>query len=300
MEYCKICFLILIADKHELNTGKSLPSDVWILQIQLLTKNISNDIKNFQLSQAAEKLREFTWSEFADWYLEIAKFEENKDVKNWILNNILEDLMRMWHPFIPFVTETIWNESGKKTMLIAEKWPSSDKYEIKAEKPKHENYLEYFEFVRETIVAIRNIRIENKLDLKKKLTVVIRLKTDSNPLLKEVFEHEKEIIKKLRTGVGELTIEISDDIIEDAYHFPISDGNLYVLRAGLVDVEKEKARVEKEIANIEKFVAGLKSRLENNDFVSKAPKNVIDQQKESLAKKEAELVELKKHLSSLK
>jgi len=289
------------ADKHELNTENLLPSDVWILQkFSSLIKNISNDIKNFQLSQAAEKLREFTWSEFADWYLEIAKFEENKDVKNWILNNILEDLMRMWHPFIPFVTETIWNESGKKTMLIAEKWPSSDKYEIKAEKPKHENYLEYFEFVRETIVAIRNIRIENKLDLKKKLTVVIRLKTDSNPLLKEVFEHEKEIIKKLRTGVGELTIEISDDIIEDAYHFPISDGNLYVLRAGLVDVEKEKARVEKEIANIEKFVAGLKSRLENNDFVSKAPKNVIDQQKESLAKKEAELVELKKHLSSLK
>lgn len=288
------------ADERKLDMEKLLPSDIWILQkFSSLIESVNNDFKSFQFSQAAEKLREFTWSEFADWYLEIAKFEENKDEKNWILNNILEDLVRMWHPFAPFITETIWKESGKKTLLIAEKWPSSEKYGMEMEDQKRENYIRCFELVCEAIVSIRNIRIENKIDLKAKLAVVIRIKTAGNQLFKEVLEHEEKIIKKLRTGVDKLTIETSDDIIKDAYHVPINDGNLYVLRAGLVDTEKETARIKKEIANIELFIDGLKSRLENKDFTSKAPKNVVDQQKETLAKKEAELSQLKKHLKSL-
>ena len=104
----------------------------------------------------------------------------------------------------------------------------------------------------------------------------------------------------MRTGVEDLKIVSDGKKIENAIQRTVGGINIYIPLEGLIDTTKEKEKAKKEIANIEKFVAGLKFRLKDKAFVSKAPKNIIDQQKETLAKKEAELSELKKHLSSLK
>lgn len=285
----------------QLDTKNLKPSDIWIMQkFSALIDEVTKDIDAFQFSPAAEKIREFTWSIFADWYLEIAKFEDNKSEKSLLLHMILEDLLKLWHPFIPFVTEKIWNDFKKENLLMVEKWPTADKYKVEMEETVIDNHMTYFEFVRQSIIAIRNIRLENKIDLKAKISATIRIKSDADPLFKKVFEIEQEIIKKLRTGVGTLSIETSDESMADAYHTVISDANIYIPKTGLIDTEKEKARIEKEIANIEGFVNSLKSRLENQDFVSKAPEQIIAQQKESLTIKQTELNELKKHLISLK
>jgi len=287
--------------ENGLNTKDLKPSDVWILQkFSALIEDIKNDFDKFQFSQAAEKLREFTWSDFADWYLEVSKYDENKEVKGWILNNIFGDLLKMWHPFIPFITENIWASVGKKNLLMVEKWPTADIYRFEMEDWKRENNVRYFTLVKDVICAIRNIRIENKLDLKLKLKPIIRIPSQENNLFKDVLYQEKEIIKKLRTGVDDLVVEISDELLENTYHTTTHGINIYIPLEGLIDTEKEKDKTKKEIANIEKFVKGLKSRLKDKDFVSKAPEQIIDQQKETLTKKEAELQELKKHLSSLK
>lgn len=286
---------------EKINIEKLKPSDIWVMkEMSSLIEDVTSDIENFRISQAGEKLREFTWNIFADWFIEIAKFEENKFEKEWLLKNILEDLLKLWHPFTPFVTEAIWKEMGKEKLLLIEKWPVTEKYNLRMEDWRIENNTRYFELVQQTIIAIRNIRIENKIDSKEKITAIIRIKKTGNQLFKDVLESEEEIIKKLRTGIEKLTIETSDEVIEDAYHVAISDGNIYVLRNKSVDVEKEKARIKKEIEKKERFIDGLKSRLSNNDFVSKAPKSVIDHQTESLKKTKIELDSLKKQLGSLK
>jgi valyl-tRNA synthetase len=287
------------ANKPSLDEFK--PSDVWILQkFSTLIKDVKNDFDKFQFSQAAEKLREFTWSDLADWYLEVSKFDENKEVKGWILNNIFEDLLKMWHPFIPFITENIWKKLDKKNLLMIEKWPDSDVYNLKMEDWKHENYIRYFDLLREAIIAIRNIRLENTINLKTKLTVIIRIKTAGNSLFKDVFELEKETIKKLRTGVESLAIEVSDDIIEDAYHVAISDGNLYVLRTGLIDVEKEKEKAKREITDIENYLAKVDAKLGDKQVLSKASGAYISKLKKTKKHNEDKLIELKKYFASIK
>ena len=113
---------------------------------------------------------------------------------------------------------------------------------------------------------------------------------------KIISEKTTEFIQK-RAHVSEVKLGVPQ---EEYWKRTTAGFNIYIPVKDVIDIEKEKEKAEKEIANIEKFVAGLKSRLQNKAFVSKAPKQIIDQQKETLAKKEAELDELKKHLTSLK
>lgn len=290
-------------DKIEKIAGKNLTvADKWILSSLItLGAEVTADIENYQFSQAGEKLKNFTWNEFADWYIEISKFEKNKKEKQWILHYVLENLLRLWHPFMPFVTEAIWSEMEKENMLIIEAWPSFRITESFIDNDKNIN-KEAFDLIREIIISIRNGRLENKIDPKKKIKVIIDVKEQEftfNLPTAEILKNQEIIIKNLRTGIEQLNIISSGEKIENAIQRTVGGINIYIPLEGLVDMEKEKTRIQKEIETIEKFVTGLESRLSNEVFVSKAPKQVIDQQRESLAKKKTELEELKKQLISL-
>ncbi|MDD5396984.1 MAG: valine--tRNA ligase [Candidatus Moranbacteria bacterium] len=271
-------------------------ADNWILsKLQEVVMQVTDDIEKFRFSQASEKLHDFTWSEFADWYLEIAKFEDNKTEKQWVLENVLDTILRLWHPFMPFVTETIWKELDRKKSLINEKWPTTD-----AQTENTVAHEKLFDFIREIIIAIRNARIENKIDLKKEISILISTENQKDyqgTNTQKLIQEQEIIIKKLRTGVS--SIGFTDTKIENSITRTIAGLTIYIPLEGLVDVKKEKEKITKEIESIEKFVGGLRGRLENADFVAKAPAQVINQQKETLAKKQTELAELKKHLSSL-
>lgn len=285
-----------------INSSKLTIADKWILSSLIsLGAEVTTDIENYQFSQAGEKLKDFTWNEFADWYLEISKFEDNKKEKQWILQYVLENLLKMWHPFMPFVTEAIWSQLEKENLLIIEKWPS---FEINSETLGNEKDTnrEGFDIIREIIISIRNGRLENKIDPKKKIRVIIDVKgqqTIAGLPTEEILESQSAIIKNLRTGIENLTITLSGEKIENSIQRTVGGINIYIPLEGLIDSEKEATRIQKEIGNIESFIAGLEGRLNNEGFVSKAPKQVIDQQKESLNKKKAELEELKKQLISL-
>jgi valyl-tRNA synthetase len=277
-------------------------ADNWILsKLKSVTEEITENITNFQFSQSAEKLRDFTWNDFADWYVEISKFEDNKKEKQWILNHVLETLLKLWHPFIPFVTEFIWKEFSKKNLLMIEHWPKTELIDLQGGSGDA-NELR-FDLIQEIITSVRNGRLENNIVPGKKIKVIIDVKNQEEYLgekTEKLISYQENIIKNLRTGITELRIISSGEKIGNAIQRTIAGINIYIPLEGLIDTEKEKAKAEKEIANIEKFVVGLKSRLKDKAFVSKAPKQVINQQKETLAKKEAELAELKKHLASLK
>ena len=269
-------------------------SDKWILfKIGKLISIVSSDIENFHFSQAGEKLHDFTWNDFADWYLEISKIEKNEE-KNIILSSILTDLLRMWHPFMPFVTEAIWKEIGNNKLLMIEKWPSQEKYNFISEKSRP---IISFELLQKIIIAIRNARVENKIDTKKKIKVIIDTRNSASGVTELVTE-QKNLIESLRT---KCEVEIKNDgkKVPNSIHRTTSGINIYIPTEGLVDVEKEKKRSEKEIENLEKHIAGIESKLKNKGFLAKAPEEIVNQQKESLERAKSKLKEIKRHRDSI-
>ncbi|MEK7202832.1 MAG: class I tRNA ligase family protein, partial [Patescibacteria group bacterium] len=215
------------ATSYKLQATSYSLSDRWILyKINNIIKKVDNDLTKYNFSQAGERLRAFTWNDFADWYLEISKFEKNEE-KNEILFYILKNLLKLWHPFIPFVTEVIWQEidSGinEQKFLMIEKWPVCAAATAVPDKSAYAN-VDDFEIIRDIIIAIRNARAENKIELGKKIKAIICVKNRV-----DLIEKNKELIKSLKTNINEL------EIVKDCESAKARDDKM--VRVVLGDVE---------------------------------------------------------------
>ncbi len=263
-------------------------TDHWIVaKLAETTAQVTKLFEAKQIAVAADLLKSFTWNEFADWYVEINKIEKNQKV----LGYVLDKLLRLWHPFMPFITEHLWTLNGKEKMLLVSSWPKNLQLTSTTE-------VLNFETIQTCITTIRNVRAENKIELGKKITLTLNSTTEKAlAIFKAPFQ--EEIIKRLKTGVAEINYNQPEVKLTTEVKRTIGELSLYLDLAGAIDPEKEKVKVEKEIANLENFIAGLSSRLENKEFVSKAPAQIIGQQKETLAKKQAELLQIKKQLELL-
>lgn len=158
-------------------------ADQWLLsRFNNLIKSVTEKIDDFQFSAAIEELYEFSWHELADWSVEIGKIEKNYN----LLKNCYLNLLKLLHPFMPFVTEKIWQSFGEKKMLIVENWPESEKKLI------NKNSEDQFEIIRNIISEIRNYRSQNKIDWKTALALKIY-----SPEWEKLISRQKEIIEKL-------------------------------------------------------------------------------------------------------
>ena len=266
---------------YEFDNDKLTISDKWILaKLNNLIKEIHNDLGQYNFSQAGEKLKEFSWNDFADWYLEVSKFEKTSQ-KSKILIYILENLLKLWHPFMPFVTEVIWQSMGKDKLLMIEKYPIEDS------KFKIQNSNQ-FEIIKNIIIAIRNARAENKVEPGRKIKAIITT-NDKQELLKQ----NVILIQSLRTSISELEIVETRFItsnavsIENAIHINVDKIQIYLI--GARDEEKEKIRIRKEVENLEKLIKNQKKKLANREFVDKAPQNIVAKEREKLNLWEEEL-----------
>lgn len=249
-------------------------ADRWILaRFAEVTRKMTAYHETYQLSLAGELLRDFTWSDFADWYLEIAKVEKGKED---ILNYILERVLIMWHPFMPFVTEEIYGRFGGGMCIVAE-WPTAGDWTVEAGA---------FEKLQQAIGAIRNIRAEYKVEPKKLVDVV--LSDDS-------LVPYTEVIQAL-ARVQNLVVGKKPDQAATAV---VGTTEIAVPLAELVDAGKEKMRLTEEIVNVERYIASLKPRLANEEFVKNAPAKVVEMENAKLADAEARLVTLNQSLASL-
>ncbi len=230
----------------------------------------TEDISYYRFSKATESLREFSWNELADWYLETTKFDNSSEkAKN--LTVILRDLLKIWHPFIPFVTETIW-EKFNNTLLITEKWPGTKIYDnVLNESDKKDLML--FDKTKEIITSIRNIRAEYKVGLDKKIDVIIY----ANELVKELSSQET-LIKNLRTGIDNLSILETGEKIDDAIYKSLGKIELFIPLKNLVDTKKEKERLSKELKEAENYLISIENKLQNKAFVKNAPSEVIQKE----------------------
>jgi len=265
---------------------KTLADQYILLKLNSTIDVVCRLIESFQFSQAGEILRDFTWTELADWYLEIAKIEGNKSE---ILNYILNTILKLWHPFMPFVTEQIWTEIySEEKMLMIEKFPQKQNISV------HSEVLEDFYIIKNIITGIRSLRAENKIEPAKKLNVSISAGDKVNLLKVNI-----EIIKGL-ARVEELNISKKAEKTKTAIGFVESGVEVFVDLFGAIDIEAEKVRLQKEIANVEPYVIGLEKKLNNIEFVNNAPEKVVMIEKKKLVEAQEKLIKLKSQLNSLK
>lgn len=250
-------------------------ADRWILtEFTLAAQEAKNRLDNFEISLAAEILTTFTKDKLADWYLEIAKFEGDKAE---ILNYLLVNLLRLWHPFIPFVTEKIW-QSFRTDLLMIAQWPEVLP-EIDEASVTEVNYLI------EVVVGIRNARSANRIEPNRQLPAIAYSSSRADYL-----KNWQSLIIKLKTGLSSLEVATADPKPAEAVAMVVGDTVIYLLDA--IDQEKEKERILKERATLEKLINNLEGRLANKEFTDRAPAQIVAQEQEKLAAYKAELTKL--------
>ena len=271
-------------------------ADSWILgRMMGAFREFRENMEKNQLSSAGEKLRDFTWNDLADWYLEISKIEGGKSA---ILKFILDFILKLWHPFMPFVTEAVWQEmyEGKKMLMVEKMKFSEDLLEASPKQTVIENeetaYAD-FEVVRKIIMGIRSLRAEYKIEPVKKLDAYI-----SAGEKEKILQQNMGIIKAL-ARLENLQISKTIGKPANSVGFVESGIEVYIDMVGAVDNEKEKPRLEKEIAEIKKYVSGLENKLSNQEFVSNAPPAVVEKEKAKLSEAQGKLNKLIEQLSNL-
>jgi len=257
-------------------------ADKWIiLELNNLISSVSEHLNNYDFSYAADELNDFTWNKLADWYLEIAKIEKEKDE---LLVYLLKNLLILWHPFIPYVTETIWQSFNADLLMVAS-WP-------KGAPVKNNEVITDFNILKDIVTAIRNARSINKIEPGQKLKAVIYGHDSLDLLLSQ-----KENIKNLKTGLSEIEIIKEGKKIEKAIVVVVAKIEIYLI--GEIDEAKEKERLEKEAANLEKLIGLQEQKLQNQDFVGRAPEQIVNAEKDKLANYITELIKIKDSLKSL-
>jgi len=263
-------------------TSLSMP-DQWILSelqktVGLTTLYLDRDM----FSRASEILRSFTWDSLADWYLEIHKIEKNDAV----LIYVYKTLLKLWHPFMPFITETIWQEIfDEEKMLMVTEWPKVDSvYQLK--------HTSDFDNLKSIITNIRNIRATYKIPTKVKINIVI---ITGKP---EIITPHKKIIQILAL-VDDITIHSKDLAQVKSVSFISKYYKLYINLSDVIDIDKEKQRLEQEILQTTAFVNSIDKKLKNKNFVDNAPKEVVKKEKEKLSTQKSKLNDLQKHLEGL-
>ncbi len=278
-------FTLLNIDKPVIDIkepeGKTL-ADKWILsRLHDLIDQVSDDIQEFRLSLAGEKLRDFTWNELADWYLEIAKIEGKKsDILNYILNNVL----KLWHPFMPFVTEAIWQEVyGKEEFLMVEKWPAQAMVY-----PTHG-----FDAIQNIVVGIRSLRNEYGIEAGKKIDIIVT--GDDEDIVKD----NQHIVQGL-ARVQDIDIKKKIKDKDGLVGFVEKGIEVFIDLKGTVDIAKETARIEKEMKKVAPFVKSLEGKLSNKGFTKSAPESVVNAEKRKLADAKDKFEKLEQQLNTLK
>jgi len=246
-----------------------------------LIASTSDNLEKFNFSSAGEDLRAFTWNELADWYLEKAKIEGGKSE---ILNYILNTVLKLWHPFVPFVTETIWQQIyGRQNMLMVQKWPKNF-----LKKNEYTKECQQVKLVDEVITNIRVARADNGLEPAKKINVLISAGDKA-----ELLSRHSDVICRLGTNIEKL--EVKNQASNPGGWQPVACGSgieMFLDLSGAIDKDK----IKKELEQTEKYLVGLRKKLENKEFVQNAPQAVVDKEKQKLQEAEERAQKLKGQL----
>jgi valyl-tRNA synthetase len=264
----------------------SIADRALLAELNNVIYDVTKGLEEYRLSEVGERLYSFVWNFFCDWYLELSKGGANHDVLLCTLRTVLELL----HPYCPFVTEEIWSsvKPAKASALISWHWPT-------APEKQWENVeaQEQFQMLINVITTVRKLRTDQGVDLGKQVAMTI-IAGKHTELLQSQSEHIKRMGK-----LSDLTIVPKGEKPEDSAAAFLPDIEIYLPLAGLVDKDKEKASLSKEKENLERFIKGIDAKLSNEQFVSKAPPALIEDQKAKLDESKDKLAKIEERLASL-
>ena len=281
----------------EMDLTQLTGADKWILsKVNTLAQDVTANMDKFELGIAVQKLYDFIWEEFCDWYIEMVKprlyneEDQTKAAALWTLKTVLTNALKLLHPYMPFITEEIYrNLTGEESIMISA-WP-----EFKAEWNFQKEEAEV-ELIKEAVRSIRNVRSSMNVPPSKKAHVIV---VSEKPQVREVFEGSKAFFGTLSYASQVTVQEDKSGIGEDAVSALIPDAAVYMPFAELVDLEKEIERLKKEEERLTKELARVNGMLSNEKFISKAPQSKIDEEKEKLEKYTQMMNQVKEHLAAL-
>ncbi len=278
-----------------------LSEDRWILsRVNRLSEEMTENMDKFELGIAVQKVYDFIWDEFCDWYIEMTKRriyrrEENPASANaalWTLQEVLTNALKMLHPYMPFITEEIYCtlHPDQETIMLSD-WPV---YTEERNYPAQEAMVER---CKELVKSVRNRRSEMDVPPSRKAAVYL---VSENEEVRDIFESEKDMYAGLMGASEVIVAADKTNFAQDAVSIVIPDAVVYIPLEELVDMEKEKERLFKEKERLEKEIARAKGMLGNERFLSKAPEAKVQEEKDKLLKYEQMMEQVNVRISSIK
>ena len=255
-------------------------ADKWVLsKLNTLTAEVTENLEKYELGVAIQKLYDFVWDTYCDWYIELTKarlYSEDSDRKQTaisVLVYVLDQMLKLLHPFMPFITEEIWQSlphEGEALMIA--KWPEfREELAFRSEEDQMESVMN-------AIRAIRNRRAEMNVPPSKKAALYILSSKQ------KIFEEGEGFLQRLAYADEVKILSSEPENLDGMVTITTSDAKLYIPMGQLVDVAKEIERIQKELDNNRKFLASLEGKLSNEKFVSRAPEAVVNAEREKAAK----------------
>jgi valyl-tRNA synthetase len=271
------------ADVTDVKVDSLTMADKWILsKVNTLSKDVTENLDKYELGIALQKVYDFIWEEFCDWYIEMVKprlykkEDETKAAALWTLKTVLIQALKLLHPFMPFITEEIFcNLQEEEETIMVSQWP------VYKEEWNFEEEEKATETIKEAVRAIRNVRTSMNVPPSKKASVYVVSEEEE---VCRIFEHSKSFFAALGYA-GEVMIQkdktgIDDDAVSAVIHKAV----IYMPFADLVDIEKEIERLKGEEKRLAGELARSNGMLSNEKFISRAPEAKIAEEKEKLKK----------------
>ena len=260
-------------------------ADKWVLsKLNTLIAEVTDNMERYELGIAVQKIYDFIWDTYCDWYIELTKarlYSEDASRKNTalqVLVYVLDQTLRLLHPFMPFITEEIWQSlPQRQTALIVAQWP------VASEELNFATEEAHMESVMNAIRAIRNRRAEMNVPPSKKATLYVLTSTP------QVFAQGAGFIQRLAYADKVELLEKEPENLNGLVTCATADAKLYIPMGQLVDIVKEQERIGKELEKARKNLASLNGKLSNENFISRAPEAVVNAEREK-AKKAADLI----------
>ena len=283
--------------KNELPAISQLEiADKWVLsKLNALIAEVTENLEKYELGVAIQKVYDFIWDTYCDWYIELTKARlysedaQRKQTAIQVLVYVLDQVLRLLHPFMPFITEEIWQSIPHEgDALIVADWP------VFCEDLVFKTECDQMESVMEAIRAIRNRRAEMNVPPSKKAALYA---LTAKP---QVFTEGEGFLQRLAYADTVTLIEKEPDNLDGMVTITTADAKLYIPMGQLVDVSKELERIEKELEKAIKNLAGIEAKLSNENFVSRAPENVVNAEKEKASKARDLINQLRESEAALK
>lgn len=277
--------------------GKLEKEDKWILsRLNNLTTDVTENLEKYELGLAAKETHDFIWDEFCDWYIEMVKSRlygddvSSKETAKGVLLYVLENTLKLLHPFMPYITEEIWQNLDKDKALIVSDWPE---YKDELNFEDSEKSIEY---IKTGIKGIRNARAEMNIIPSKKANAIFVTKDEN---IKDIINEGKRYFINL-AGIEDIIITDKHEDTDESISLVLDRCEVFLPLKDLVDFNKEIERLEKEKEKLESEIKRVVGKLSNESFVSKAPAHIVEEEKAKHNKYEEMLKNIVDRLNDIK